>query len=120
MNLFNARGNARCPICRVVFSESKLLVCPTPEPSHAIDYERDWKPSAKTERLRVELHKMRTEDPTAKAIIFSQWTMVCALSLLFSLPVIWLMHVSCSQMLDLVEIMLAKETPRFNSLRLDG
>jgi len=72
------------------------MAVPTAEPAVKIDYEKEWKHSAKTRTLVDELLKMRARDPASKAIIFSQWT----------------------TMLDLVEIPLGRHG--FKWVRLDG
>jgi len=100
--LFNERGFARCPVCRSVFSREKLHYIPAlggggSDPLATIDPVANWQHSCKTKRLLEELRAIRTgDDPTAKAIVFSQWT----------------------SMLDLLEIPLKAEGLPF--LRLDG
>jgi DNA repair protein RAD5 len=95
--IFNDRGLARCPLCRSVIDISKLFLVPEAAPAIRIDAQANWKHSSKTLKLLEELRAVRTgEDPTAKIVIFSQWT----------------------SMLDLLEIPLKQE--KFPFLRLDG
>ena len=96
MPLFNERNNAMCPICRNVFSKDSLTALPKIHPLVAIDHERDWRHSSKTQRLLNDLIRQRAEDPQVKCLIFSQWT----------------------SMLDLIQIPLKRE--KFPYLRLDG
>ncbi len=106
MGLWNERGVARCPVCRAVIARDKLHMVPSAAPaadsssgaaSRAIDPVAHWQHSAKTRRLLSELALIRASaDPTAKSLVFSQWT----------------------SMLDLVEIPLKAAGISF--LRLDG
>lgn len=94
---FNDRGLARCALCRSVIESSRLFLVPQSNPAIRIDAAKHWKHSSKTKRLMEELKLIRQgPDPTAKVLIFSQWT----------------------AMLDLVEIPLNQEKLPF--LRLDG
>ena len=72
------------------------MAVPLPAPSIDIDFEREFKHSAKTAKLLQEIAALKREDPTIKSLIFSQWT----------------------TMLDLVQIPLQREGYKF--LRLDG
>jgi hypothetical protein len=89
-----ARG--RCCICRAFFSPLSLMAVPLPSPVIDIDFEAEFKHSAKTQRLMEEIDQLKREDPTIKSLIFSQWT----------------------SMLDLIQIPLKKQGYKF--LRLDG
>lgn len=94
--LFNARGLARCPLCRSVIDSAKLFLVPETK-RRTIDPVAQWQHSSKTTRLMSELRTIRDgPDTTVKVLIFSQWT----------------------SMLDLVEIPLRAEG--FTFLRLDG
>ena len=99
--MFNERGFARCPVCRAIVSREKLFLVPAQDSGDdgikRIDPVRDWLHSCKTSRLLAELKAIRlSQDPSAKSIVFSQWT----------------------SMLDLIEIPLKREG--FSFLRLDG
>ena len=72
------------------------MAVPLPAPSINIDFEREFKHSAKTEKLMHEIAALRREDPSIKSLVFSQWT----------------------SMLDIVQIPLQREGYKF--LRLDG
>ena len=52
------------------------MAVPLPTPAISIDFEAEWKHSAKTQRLMEEIDSLKQEDPTIKALIFSQWTSV--------------------------------------------
>jgi DNA repair protein RAD5 len=77
-------------------SMTRMHEVPTASPLVAIDYEKEWKHSAKTSRLMMELETLRKNEPTTKCVIFSQWTL----------------------MLDLLQIPLDKAG--FHYCRLDG
>jgi SNF2 family DNA or RNA helicase len=96
LQLCGAQARGRCCICRSFFSPLTLMAVPLPAPLINIDFEREFRHSAKTERLLTEIDALRREDPTIKSLIFSQWT----------------------SMLDIVEIPLNKQGYKF--LRLDG
>jgi DNA repair protein RAD5 len=96
MQLFTAKGNATCAICRTIFSVHNLTTIPTPVPSVKIDIEQHWKHSTKTARLLEELEHLRNKDKAIKALVFSQWT----------------------SMLDIIQIPLKQAG--FTYLRLDG
>jgi len=72
------------------------MAVPLPAPSIDIDFQKEFKHSAKTTKLMTEIAALRHEDPTIKSLIFSQWT----------------------SMLDIVQIPLEREGYKY--LRLDG
>ena len=51
-----------------------LMAVPLPAPSISIDFEREFKHSAKTAKLLHELACLKREDPGVKSLVFSQWT----------------------------------------------
>ena len=96
LSLCGSQARGRCCICRTFFSPLALMAVPLPAPSIDIDFEREFKHSAKTAKLMTEIAALRREDASIKSLIFSQWT----------------------TMLDLVQIPLQREGYKF--LRLDG
>ena len=96
LSLCGTQPRGRCCICRTFFSPLALMAVPLPAPSIDIDFEREFKHSAKTAKLMSEIAALKREEPSVKSLIFSQWT----------------------SMLDIVQIPLQREGYKF--LRLDG
>ncbi|XP_045179859.2 helicase-like transcription factor isoform X2 [Mercenaria mercenaria] len=97
----NERPNPKCPLCRGAIEDNKLLEVPPEEiqgesgDSNSIAADT-WKSSAKVDALMNGLLKLRSEDPSVKSIVVSQFT----------------------SLLTLLEIPL--RTNGFNFVRLDG
>jgi len=73
--------NPSCPLCRAQVSEGQLIHPPPPpleleeDPSGSSDIaESGFKSSAKVDFLVENLLKIKTQDPTIKSLVFSQWT----------------------------------------------
>jgi len=96
LSLCGSQARGRCCICRTFFSPLSLMAVPLPAPVIDIDFEREFKHSAKTTKLMAEIAALKREDPAIKSLVFSQWT----------------------SMLDIVQIPLQREGYKF--LRLDG
>lgn len=89
--------NPRCPLCRGCISLDVLVeVPPDAEDIDEVDGSEEWHSSSKVDTLMSLLTKLRSEDPSAKSLVISQFT----------------------SMLNIVETPLKAEG--FNFVRLDG
>ncbi|XP_067653851.1 helicase-like transcription factor isoform X2 [Haliotis asinina] len=73
----NEKPNSKCPLCRGDISEARLIeVPPEHQTEHSSEpqYLADWQSSAKVDALMSSLVKLRTEDPTVKSLVVSQFT----------------------------------------------
>jgi len=82
------RGASFCPLCRTPFHEPDLIdvfAQNEPDPEMAVEVTLDPKvekmynklaelQSSKIQKLMEELKAIRANDPTAKAVVFTQWT----------------------------------------------
>ncbi|XP_071089025.1 helicase-like transcription factor [Haliotis cracherodii] len=65
------KGSATCPLCRASISEDQIIDLPMqPEPQ----IYGDWKSSTKVDALMSALVNMRSEDPSQKSLVVSQFT----------------------------------------------
>ncbi|KAL5701977.1 DNA repair protein rad5b [Ranunculus cassubicifolius] len=62
-----------CPICRQHVMKTELITCPS-ENKFRVDYENNWKESAKVSKLLDCLEKLHAKGCGEKSIVFSQWT----------------------------------------------
>uniref|UniRef100_A0A3B1ITK0 Helicase like transcription factor n=1 Tax=Astyanax mexicanus TaxID=7994 RepID=A0A3B1ITK0_ASTMX len=66
---------AKCPLCRANIKSTELLEYPgDEEDSRPTDRKDQWRSSSKVEALMTVLLKLRSEDPTIKSLVVSQFT----------------------------------------------
>ncbi|KAL7832447.1 hypothetical protein AOLI_G00299950 [Acnodon oligacanthus] len=68
-------GGARCPLCRADIKSTELVEFPGEEDdSGTAEGKETWRSSSKVDALMKNLLKLRSEDPTIKSLVVSQFT----------------------------------------------
>ncbi|XP_036421333.1 helicase-like transcription factor isoform X2 [Colossoma macropomum] len=69
------KGGAKCPLCRADIKSTELVEFPGEEDvSGTADGKETWRSSSKVDALMRNLLKLRSEDPTIKSLVVSQFT----------------------------------------------
>ncbi|XP_037402325.1 helicase-like transcription factor isoform X1 [Pygocentrus nattereri] len=68
-------GGARCPLCRADIKSTELVEFPGEEDDSGIaEGKETWRSGSKVDALMKNLLKLRSEDPTIKSLVVSQFT----------------------------------------------
>ncbi|KAI4872692.1 hypothetical protein NFI96_032483 [Prochilodus magdalenae] len=69
------QGEAKCPLCRADIKSSELVEYPgEDDDTGTADGKETWRSSSKVDALMRSLLKLRSEDPTIKSLVVSQFT----------------------------------------------